>query len=647
MSKKSILTAKQALKLQPDDYVFVNAGGGLRRMKVRGLEKLLRVPIPDVMYDFRSGDNSAADRETAKDLSGNGNDATIMNCAFNGTGSGYGGGGLQLDGVDDYVKMPETLKGLKTVFLEARTQELPATLYDQRTVNTDRSYAIYAPAATSNSPSYRDTNLDGKTYINGQLNHEGGAGAGAAWKSKDLLGLRHLITATNDKATGVPVIGSNCTRGIFSKMTVYRFLGYKRLLTAEEIAEVIGAYGLLEECEGVNLLKGTATFDPAYIDHNYSGSAVWSINGKHAGLDVQTTTFTDTTSFRGFKSDVLSPTHFPTIISFYGRVTTPDPSGKVVKFACYTGRNQDGNAKAMDGGSDWKQYFLYAENGFDFSDAETDRTGNGFVEFSSAVATIEICGLKVERANPDLMTPTPWTPAFGENFPEGFDAGQLEEADDPGAGDTDFDPSLADAWILSGRTNEEAPEAIAGEKGFSLSCQNFAWTAESGFDGQGFLVFDGVDDRLMSREDFGKALTVILSFRNLEKPKEWSMAMSLRSADGQKSISGSYYETGFGGNTSTGMSGCGLYRRPYSEEEETTDIWMNEEGFCGKGWTNQTSQSQKPDDLSTFAVGCAYNLAQHRKCAVRFFALYRESLSDEKCRSQLAYLTRLWESRKV
>lgn len=468
MSKKSILTAKQALKLQPDDYVFVNAGGGLRRMKVRGLEKLLRVPIPDVMYDFRGGDNSAADRETAKDLSGNGNDATIMNCAFNGTGSGYGGGGLQLDGVDDYVKMPETLKGLKTVFLEARTQELPATLYDQRSAWTDQSFAIYSPAGTTPALAYYSTNILGKTYINGELNQDGGnTGAGAEWKTTDLLGLRHLITVTNDKATGAPVIGTDLAASDFSPMTVYRFLGYKRLLTAEEIAEVIGAYGL------------------------------------------------------------------------------------------------------------------------------------------------------------------------------------LEDVDDPGAGDTDFDPSLADAWILSGRTNEEAPEAIAGEKGFSLSCQNFAWTAESGFDGQGFLVFDGVDDRLMSREDFGKALTVILSFRNLEKPNEWSMAMSLRSADGQKSISGSYYETGFGGNTSSGLSGCGLYRRPYSEEEETTDVWMNEEGFCGKGWTNQNSLSQKPDDLSTFAVGCAYNLAAHRKCAVRFFALYRESLSDEKCRSQLAYLTRLWESRKV
>ena len=618
-------------------------------MKVRGLEKLLRVPIPDVMYDLRSGDNSAADRETVKDLAG-GNDATIVNCAFNATGSGYGNGGLQLDGVDDYVKMPEGCQGFKTVFMEFVSSDEGRLPYDQRLSSANYNFSIYNFDDDANSPyAYYSRNVNGKTYINGELNQDGTNGAGARYSAESLLGRRHLVTITNDTANyGVPVIGCarNFSAGLWCEMTVYRFLGYKRVLTADEITEVIGAYGLLEECEGVNLLKGTATFDPAYIGHNYGGSAVWSINGKHAGLDVKTTTFTDTTSFRGFKSDVLSPTHFPTIISFYGRVTVPDPDGKVVKFAFYTGRNQDGLAKSMDGGSDWKQYFLYAEDGFDFSNAAGDGNGKGFVEFSSAAATIEICGLKVERANPDLIAPTPWTPAFGENFPEGFDAGQLEEADDPGAGDTDFDPSLADAWIFAGRTNEEAPEAIAGEKGFSLSCQNFAWTAESGFDGQCFLVFDGVDDRLMSYANFGKARTVILSFRNLEKPKEWSMAMSLRSADSQKSISASYYETAFGGNTSSGLSGCGLYRRPYSEEEETTDIWMNEEGFCGKSWTNQSSQSQKPDDLSTFAVGCVYNLAAHRKCAVRFFALYRESLSDEKCRSQLAYLTRLWESRK-
>lgn len=421
MAQKGILTAKAAVRLGADDYVMVNCGGGLRRMKVRELEKLLHVPVPDVMYDFRSGDNSAADRETVKDLTGGGNDATIVNCAFNATGSGYGDGGLRLDGVDDYVKLTEGCKGFKTVFMECKPMSANGDmLYDQR-AGSLYYFAIYNEQA--NQSAYASRNTGGKVYINGQDNESAG------WTGADLQYRRHLITITNDNATEAntkgPVIGGGNTDSYAAEMTVYRFLGYKRVLTAEEIKAVIEGYGLLEECEGVNLLKGSATFDPGYIQHNYGGSAVWSINGKHAGLDVKTTTFTDTTTFRGFKSDVLAPTHFPTVISFYGRVTTPDPSGKGVKFACYTGRNQDGLAKSMDGGSAWKQYYLYAYNGFDFSDGAGDGTAHGFVEFSSAVATIEVCGLKVERVNPELMTPTPWTPAFGEKFPEGFDAGQL------------------------------------------------------------------------------------------------------------------------------------------------------------------------------------------------------------------------------
>lgn len=421
MAQKGILTAKAAVRLGADDYVMVNCGGGLRRMKVRELEKLLRVPVPDVMYDFRSGDNSAADRETVKDLTGGGNDATIVNCAFNATGSGYGNGGLQLDGVDDYVRLTEGCKGFKTIFMECKPMSANGDmLYDQRNGSTTYSFAIFCEGG--DTPAYASRNPGGSTYINGQLNS-------GTWVAKNLSGRRHVIGITNSTVTEanskVPVIGGGNSDSYAAEMTVYRFLGYKRVLTAEEIKAVIEGYGLLEECEGVNLLKGTATFDPGYIQHNYGGSAVWSINGKHAGLDVKTTAFERITQFRGFKSDVLSPTHFPTVISFYGRVTTPDPSGKVVKFSCYTGRPNGMTAKSMDGGSAWKQYYLYAENGFDFSDAATDGSGNGFVEFSSAVATIEVCGLKVERVNPELMTPTPWTPAFGEKFPEGFDAGQL------------------------------------------------------------------------------------------------------------------------------------------------------------------------------------------------------------------------------
>lgn len=50
----------------------------------------VKVPTPDCYYDFSIGSNDSADRETVKDLSGNGKNAKIYNSAFSGM-SGYGG----------------------------------------------------------------------------------------------------------------------------------------------------------------------------------------------------------------------------------------------------------------------------------------------------------------------------------------------------------------------------------------------------------------------------------------------------------------------------------------------------------------------------------------------------------------------------
>ena len=610
MGQKSILTAKEAVRLGPDDYVMVNCGGGLRRMRVRELEKLLRAPVPDAMYDFRGGDNSAADRETVKDLAG-GNDATIVNCAFNATGSGYGNGGLQLDGVDDYVKMPEGCRGFKTVFMECSpAMSHGDIMYDQRGTSSNYWFAIYNEQA--DKPAYASRNNGGKVYINGQDNESAG------WTGADLQSRRHLITITNDNATEAntkgPVIGGG-NSDFQAKMTVYRFLGYKRVLTEAEIKAVIEGYGLLEECEGVNLLKGTATFDPAYIGPNYAGSAVWSINGKHAGLDVKTTAIPRTTSFYGFKSDVLAPTHFPTVISFYARVTKPDPSGKTVTFACYTGRKQDGNAKSMDGGSAWKQYFLYAENGFDFSDAETDGSGNGFVEFSSAVATIEVCGLKVERVNPDLATPTPWTPAFGEKFPDGFDAGQLE------GGVNNFDSSLVDAWIFSGHTNAEAPATIAGEKGTALTCRNFAWTAQSGFDGQGNLTFDGVDDFLINEDmELLDDFTVIVN-RELDRNHSNSCTLS-KSADVSK---GAFIMEVRDGGTGFSVYSYGKASTIISAADGP--LFMTPNSYNGN-----TIQRGTADDTPELVIGTIRKNDANRffKGRMKYAALYRRSLTEEE-----------------
>lgn len=63
-------------------------------------------PVRDglvLWYDFMGRRNTDAQRGVATDLSGNGNNGTLTNFAYE-PGSEYEGGGLRFDGVDDYVE---------------------------------------------------------------------------------------------------------------------------------------------------------------------------------------------------------------------------------------------------------------------------------------------------------------------------------------------------------------------------------------------------------------------------------------------------------------------------------------------------------------------------------------------------------------
>lgn len=211
-------------------------------------------------------------------------------------------------------------------------------------------------------------------------------------------------------------------------------------------------------------------------------------------------------------------------------------------------------------------------------------------------------------------------------------------------GVNNFDSSLVDAWIFSGHTNAEAPASITGEKGMALTCRNFAWTEQSGFDGQGFLVFDGVDDFLLSTENYGKLRTVICSFYNLSAPNNDSMVLDCRDTVNSGGINVSYKAAG-NNNSRNGIGGLGVYQYPFTEEEELKDVWVNEQGVCGNAY-NVSSTTQIPDSIRKITVGTAFNTAIYRNCAVRFIALYSESLTDAQCRAQIAYITALWESRK-
>lgn len=60
---------------------------------------------------------------------------------------------------------------------------------------------------------------------------------------------------------------------------------------------------------------------------------------------------------------------------------------------------------------------------------------------------------------------------------------------------SEFNPSLVDAWFMSGYSNSDKPKEIVGVRGNAIELKNFLYSDESGFNEvDGSLMFDGVDD---------------------------------------------------------------------------------------------------------------------------------------------------------
>lgn len=73
------------------------------------------------------------------------------------------------------------------------------------------------------------------------------------------------------------------------------------------------------------------------------------------------------------------------------------------------------------------------------------------------------------------------------------------------------------AWTVTGKTNEDEDRATIANitgNGNDLVLSNFAFAEGSGYSEDGYLVFDGVDDKVVSKGfKFGKDFTVILDFK--------------------------------------------------------------------------------------------------------------------------------------
>lgn len=203
---------------------------------------------------------------------------------------------------------------------------------------------------------------------------------------------------------------------------------------------------------------------------------------------------------------------------------------------------------------------------------------------------------------------------------------------------------LIDAWIFSGHTNEEAPTKITGEKGTALNCYNFAWNEEgSGFK-EGFLCFDGVDDRLSNYKHLPLLKTVIAKY---VIPKQtynnYACVTSFADVPNRNTILSQYYEAMSKIQLLSKMSGYGYLLHDVAQDEVHTD-YLNTYGRNGEPYIK--SDTLEMEDIYQITIGCVYNNVAYMRVKIAYVAIYSESLTDAECMVEIKRLDALWESRK-
>lgn len=162
------------------------------------------------------------------DISGHGNNGVINNSAY-AEGSGVNeDGSYQFDGVDDFVTIPTLSSGGKQVLMKVNWDSLNHVLYDQRN-NAEAPFCI---VTASGSIAYNQRNVGGNTFIDGILNNH--------ILVADLQAITHNIVLNNDYnvANSNSFIGTNYTKSIYAKMSLYDFMLFDEISTDDKIKEL-------------------------------------------------------------------------------------------------------------------------------------------------------------------------------------------------------------------------------------------------------------------------------------------------------------------------------------------------------------------------------------------------------------------------
>ena len=138
---------------------------------------------------------------------------------------------LVTDGVDDYGQIQNLQHGVKVLFYTCNNFRLSQMLYDQRKIGYDNIQSSYFSIfAGANTIAYNARNVDGITYIDGELNE--------SIIVDNLLKKKTIITIVNNSVdsekTGRPSFFSTYNNlGYFANLAFYNSIGFDSVPTKQ------------------------------------------------------------------------------------------------------------------------------------------------------------------------------------------------------------------------------------------------------------------------------------------------------------------------------------------------------------------------------------------------------------------------------
>jgi|GEM_PF-2133963 hypothetical protein len=203
-----------------------------------------------------------------------------------------------------------------------------------------------------------------------------------------------------------------------------------------------------------------------------------------------------------------------------------------------------------------------------------------------------------------------------------------------------FNPSLVDAWFMSGLSNNDKPSSIRGVKGNEVVLKNFAFTSESGFgegNYEGGLVFDGVDDYgICNNLPILNDYTVICRREIINKES---------GAIASKRTSSSQWDGAFIFERNNQLTSFG--QNNYRTIQQNNVSYMTTTSY--NGGTISRGSLQDTEYLVLGAAGFNIDLNRAHEfsnCAIYYFALYDKSLTPEEVEEEKVKLENYWEGGK-